>query len=705
MKKLTFCIIIKTDHELREEAIQEEEEKIKSLPPEMQKKYYQKDQQTKKCEFDRIKESISVRYNRLCLGVAMSAWDEICRMFFETNPFILERLLSFDQKALDDPNYWREEMQYIKESSSDFFEKFDIVQFANQLQNTDPCSSIGTAKLLIRIIDIEKQEVQSTQTTFKRILTTAVKLAEEAQLSYKAPVSYKGMGATEPKKKRAKIADDRDLSQPVVTKRQRSKQRLSDVDTHRDDVEVSEKVEETVENTFASFEDTMDAFGTCCSNTLEQLGVELVFPLRWPTSTYFNYEGIFHFIIDLLHEICGQPIQRDIAIERIASAFIDTLPLMLILHIPGGAHALYNHTPANGRCHYLVHYQLARRAEEGYCSSIEDVKKYLSVEEGFDTDKFIQLLQEEYERLSKAVKSCQSEAIKEKMQSLIIKISNVIHFETSNRLNPNAFMSMGKDRDKCIGGKDRWGALCESGLVFFDPNHGYSMAMFHQMDDYIKYSKLKLPNQYKYTNLDLSEYAIYVTSTNMLDVTPEKEYMATIRELNLAMKGLNFGCFDGSHFFPLAIPTEDDTKLNELIHTAFKSFCADVLKVFNNMDKEELNSINLERFHTYRGTAVNQVFKATSAIISSSPQPLKQQHTVLDLVTPPTTLKQHKIAVEPSASPPPLKQNDVLMGLITTMKNDVESFLLSSHPENEWETFVRELQVGINTFYQRMNEI
>jgi hypothetical protein len=343
----------------------------------------------------------------------------------------------------------------------------------------------------------------------------------------------------------------------------------------------------------------------------------------------------------------------------IKSKFEETLPLVMIIDVKD-RDKLFNATPPNGRCHYLLHYQLFKRAAQDYKLPIKQVNKYLISQKEFDD--FVEQLQHAHDYFEEAIKTCEDEELKIKMNSLLIKILNVIEFERNNK-GKDVFMSRGEVAKECVGGYDRWGGMDESAILFFAQEPSYSMALFRTMNNVFKFDQRMLINRSKYEHVK-DDCAVYVTSTNNISQV-SAPHVATVKQLIEASKGLNFGCFDGVHFYPLDVKDTEDHFIQR-IRDAYHIFCYNFLKLFLKLDKNEMRNFGVEQLREYRERAMDKKRRQ------------KKLSSVIDLSPAPPTSKK--------ASPPSSKlacrdDNIILEG----MESDINSLLTGTHTVEEWQ--------------------
>jgi hypothetical protein len=698
-----MCVI---DNEVRLELKEREQARIALLTPEQQRLIFLpvalEGRKKKMSQWERWQNRTYSRVNRHCLSVACSMWDEICDDFFSNNPLIVDQLLSIEETSPSNQD-WQKVKEEIKEA--DFFQLYDVVQFANQIKNAVAGkSSTGTMKLLIRLLDIDELD---EDIAFERILSTAA-----AKFQKPDPViSYKGTSSA-PKKRRIKHQQRGPLkrkrtspspkrispkplsrrsspqlsmrlssstlsrrSSPQLSSRRSSPQlstssspktseeKIIMEEEHEEEV-VSENasVVDSIPHDTATLDEVLNDFALCCSKSFDHLGMELTMPAEWPFSTYCNFSSIEEVIADVVqhvyHLASGLEFDEAKALEMIKSKFEETLPLVMIIDVKD-RDKLFNATPPNGRCHYLLHYQLFKRAAQDYKLPIKQVNKYLISQKEFDD--FVEQLQHAHDYFEEAIKTCEDEELKIKMNSLMIKILNVIEFERNNK-GKDVFMSRGEVAKECVGGYDRWGGMDESAILFFAQEPSYSMALFRTMNNVFKFDHRMLINRSKYEHVK-DDCAVYVTSTNNISQV-SAPHVATVKQLIEASKGLNFGCFDGVHFYPLDVKDTEDHFIQR-IRDAYNIFCYNFLKLFLKLDKNEMRNFGVEQLREYRERAMDK-------------RRQKKLSSVIDLSPAPPTSKK---ASPPSSKLPCRDDNIILEG----MESDINSLLTGTHTVEEWQ--------------------
>jgi hypothetical protein len=540
---------LRSDDDSRKDLTAFYKEKVKELPKAQYDLLFIK-QEGSLSPWQRIIDKKSAQLNRLYCNVACTFWDEICNEYYSANPLFLDKLLEMDRIPRSE-SAWNEFKKDVK--GSDFFEQFDVMQFVSQLKKIDPMSNAaGENRMLVKLLNVG---VEEENYTMERMIANAKKMITAQDPSYKGALSK----TAHARKKRKSIDPiPKSIDHPCKSKKT--------IHSKKAPVEVG-----------IMFEEAMDAFGNCFSNTYEQLGIELAMVKDWQHHRWGKKFNICAVIIGLLKEIfVAASSLKEIGgddpslTDKFRQAFKDALPLVMILRNDS---SLYDTTPANGRCYYLLHYQLHCRALNNYPFPMEatELSNYVN-----NRKEYINALEYQVKNLSEAVKQeGVVEDLKVKMRSVVNTLPKVLEFEHNNDEAPSTFMS----------NKDWWGKVEDSGILFFAPQLTLSMAMFHDLDHYCQTRGCYLVDAEKMKTLG-DKSTIFVTSTAM--ASNGFLYCASMDVLSASLTGLNFALYDGSHFFPMALQNETEESLLIKLRAAYDSFCVEALKIFSKLDMTEL---------------------------------------------------------------------------------------------------------------------
>lgn len=622
------------DDETRKEKINNDMEKVRCLPQHDQDHLFQKRGKSKQSPWQKHVNKISTRFNRVFLSVACTFWDEVCDEYFSKNPLFLSKLLEFDhvpKNAFD--SYWSkwQEMKIELKHQTDFFEQFDVVQFAVQLKNTEPGEEKhNDKKMLTQLLTIgEKEEDYAFTRVWLKAKSYAIAAATP---NYKEAIS-----TTSQKRRKPSI---KSIEQRTPSKKQKTEETVAEEaagdeqsaiaaeykEVKADD-EVVESFHDEADREQLTFDEAMKAIGNCFSNTYLQLGIELTVMLGWAVNRTAVQNGIHAAIVGLLKQYDQIEFHDEATIlEVIEKAFFDTLHLVMILRVKEDE-IKYNVTPPNGQCFYLLHYQLYRRAANNYQLPMNDLAKYL-----INSTEYINALQAEQARLTVAcweLDDVKDHELKARMKSLVIKIPHVVKHVT----NPESPRFMERIDQSVVNkaiGDSRWGSPAEGATLFFAPELSLSMALFHDMEDVFEHKSVNLANADNIRNLaNLGDKpAIFVTSTSTANAPL---YCATMKDLLDSCKGLNFGMFDGNHFFPIAITDRVESIFVDNLKQAYKALCMETLKVFKKIDKNELIgdlNIKMRTYElNYKGGRAGKQSSAPSsqAFIKDLTTPVKEQ--------------------------------------------------------------------------------
>jgi hypothetical protein len=124
--------------------------------------------------------------------------------------------------------------------------------------------------------------------------------------------------------------------------------------------------------------------------------------------------------------------------------------------------------------------------------------------------------------------------------------------------------------------------------------------------------------------------AIFITSTSAVN---GPLYCATMKALVDSCEGLNFGMFDGKHFFPIA-RTETKELFVAKLQQAYTALCQEALKIFKKIDQNELvgdlhQKLNEYRLRNMRGrTAPTTNVSGKQVLEDLTTSPLKEAEVV-----------------------------------------------------------------------------
>lgn len=590
------------------------------MTTEEQERIFAKPFKNKLSIWEKHVQKITTRINRMYLNIACSFWDELCEEFFSKNELILNKVLEIHHVPQNnlDPYWskWKEFKEEIKQES-DFFDQFDVIQFAVALKNTSPNEkSHADKKLITQILNIgEKEE----DIGFSRFWSSARRYAAASV----PPPDYRDASSSTSRKRKS-IKNIQQQRTP--TKMQKKVDVVShDVEAAVMPSEVEQPqpaIEKPVEQQL-TFDEVLTAFGDCFSNTFAQLGIELTVVYKWATNNNIARRNKLDVaLIKLLKNI-----DQLEDLSMIENAFYDSLPLVMVLSVTKND-MCYHVTPPNGRCYYLLHYQLYRRATDNYQLPMKQLTEYLNSKE-----EFVEALQSQEALLSAACREChdiEEFELKTRMQSLVQKIPHVINFETNPDSPP--FMSSNPRTVPAAIGSGRWGSPSEGATLFFAPQLSLSMALFHEIEDFYRHCKHLVAHPEKIRDLPTAVDdmpAIFITSTSTVN---GPLYCATMKALVDSCEGLNFGMFDGNHFFPIA-RTETKELFVAKLQQAYTALCQEALKIFKKIDKNELvgdlhQKLNEYRLRNMRGRAVPTNVSGKQVLEDLTTSPLKEAEVV-----------------------------------------------------------------------------
>jgi hypothetical protein len=566
--------------------------------------------------------TINTRMSRVCCNAAVSLWENISSELFEEKPELYSKLLEIRDAAestttgsiLDDPSY-----QAIKDDlkDTDFFRNFDVAAFANQIKNTMSSENSGKARLLTTLVEDDEEilmqrlmwtvdKMERAKTTNKKTYEGMTKepvkkrkqqdLAEEEEEVPMKPSSYTS------RKRKAEEEESEVVKMPVVTSEEldelqaRKKQSFEEEQQQSTLEELQARKQQFYEEKQQSDIEVDDYFSlimyeleNCCSNTINDLGVEIVIYRNWLSKfTGKKRPGILSEIADLIQQACSDE-EDGPGLENFKEGIAKILPLMMIVQVPQ-SNLLVQHTPAMGQCFYMLHLQLFLRARGNYQVPMDSLETFLP-KEGASDEEFLEILKVEYDKLDSF-----SEEDRWTMgtHDLYELIPNVLKF-CGNPANKGKFMS------------DAWGPTSSSCRLFFAPEYIYHMTMFLTMEAFAKEClNFNFPYREKYTAL--TDAIVYYQSTSA-NVYTEPGF-APYNVIKESLLERNAGCYSNSHFYPVFL----ENNFVEHMQKAYEAFCSVFYKIIRTFKRELINMNFLEKIKAHQDAKLRRTEDPTKQI-------------------------------------------------------------------------------------------